>query len=392
MHQQFPQNSQSPHGLNQYNSAKKDGGAVVRETSTYLTDPQAQRICEIFAEGLDSGLGYARIMNFLERKGVKGSVVNRMRRALIEDGAALSETFARYGLLDPAARKLILVAEKQGTLPQAFRTQIPIYANRYKRKKHVLGACAEPTLLFYLSVFLLLPIMSNIDTIYKSRDGIGSAVGQVVLGPATMGMFAVLFLIGLGWAWLHTPVDFALRDAFASVWMRLPIISKASRLYSISLFARYLGSSLGSGMNIFDSIQLACEASNDPRLSARLEHVFASIEDGVSLSASLSLNKAIPDDIIEYIDLGEETGRMSEMLERGANAFEERSLEVFARTMTAFTYVLRFVLGFGVMGAVLFKMLGSLGGMFSDAMENTAVVPMFYLHCKLRAWLKSPEE
>jgi|GEM_PF-2090895 len=393
MYQQPPPNDPfNQNGMGQYQSARKDGGAVVQEATTYLTDPEAARICEIFAEGLDSGLGYTRILAFLERKGVKATVINRMRRALIEEGISLSEAFARYGILDPAARKLILVAERQGNLPDAFRTQIPIYNTRHERKKHVLGTCVEPVVLFYLSAFILLPLMSNITVIYTSRKGVVSAALEHVLGPAIFGLFAVMFLLGIGYAWLMTPVDFALRDAWSNIWMRMPVVSGASRLYASSLFARYLGSSIGSGMNIFDSIQLAVEASNDPRLNDRLPHALASLEDGVSLSDSLSLVTAIPEDIIEYIGLGEETGRMEEMLERAATIFEERALEAFDRQMKFFTNVLRVLLIFGVLGSVVFKMIGNLSKTFREAMDGAYVLPMLYLRYRFMATIERDEK
>lgn len=379
-----PFNQHNPNDMGQFQSARKDGGAVVQQGTTYLTDPEAMRICEIFAEGLDSGLGYTRILAFLERKGVKASVIQKMRRALIEEGVSLSEAFARYGVLDPAARKLVLVAERQGNLPEAFRTQIPIYKTRHERKKHVLGTCIEPVVLFYLSVFIMLPLVSNVTEIYGSKEGIAAAAMEHVLGPATFGIFMVLFLIGVGYAWLMTPVDFALRDAWASIWMRMPVVSGAARLYAASLFARYLGSSIGSGMNIFDSIQLAVEASNDPRLNDRLPHAFASLEDGVSLSGSLALITAIPEDIIEYVGLGEETGRMEEMLERAATMFEERALEAFDRQMKFTTNILRVVLIFGVLGSVILKMVGNLSSIFNEAMEGAWFLSAIWLHCKLR--------
>lgn len=319
--------------------------AIYRESSTYMTDPQAQKFCEVFAEGLDSGIGYARIMTFLERKGFDGEIINKLQRALLEDGMQLGAALARHGILDPAARKLVLVAEDQGTLPQAFRTQIPIYRNRFERKKHIAYSFIEPGLLAFLAFFILVPIILNIQKIFEAPGegmmGVLMAASKYVLPSFMIGLILVGIAVLCAWAWLNTPVEFGLREVAMRLWMRIPGLSEPSRLYAVSLFTRYLGASISGGMNIFDSVYLAAEASNDPRMLDAIDLVLASIEDGINLHQSLSLIKALPDDALDYIGLGEETGRMSEQLENCANIFEKRAREMFDRYMTAFTYSMR---------------------------------------------------
>jgi type IV pilus assembly protein PilC len=347
--------------------------AIIRESSTYMTDPQAQKFCEVFTEGLDSGIGYARILTFLERKGFEAGIISKLHRALLEDGMQLGAALARHGILDAAARKLVLVAEDQGTLPQAFRTQIPVYRNRYERKTHIVYSFVEPGILAFLAFFVLVPIIFNIKNIFES-DGEGmiavlAVAAKYVLPPFMVGLIFVGIAILAGWAWLNTPVEFGLREVAMRFWMRIPGLSEPSRLYAVSLFTRYLGASITGGMNIFDSVYLAAEASNDPRMLDAIDLVLASVEDGVNLHQSLSLIKALPDDALDYIGLGEETGRMSDQLENCANVFEKRAKEMFDRYMNAFTYALRLALIVVVLIAAFYAMSTSLMPMFTDAFK-----------------------
>jgi type IV pilus assembly protein PilC len=344
--------------------------AIYRETNTYMTDPQAQKFCEVFSEGLDSGIGYARILTFLERKGFEADVITKLHRALLEDGMQLGAALARHGILDPAARKLVLVAEDQGTLPQAFRTQIPVYRNRYERKKTIAFGFVEPSILAFLAFFILVPIIVNLRKIFES-DGEGLLATLAVVSKYVMPPFMIgLILIGIGvlcvWAWLNTPVEFGLREVVIRLWMRIPGLSEPSRLYAVSLFTRYLGASISGGMNIFDSIYLAAEASNDPRMLDAIDVVLASVEDGVNLHQSLSLMKALPDDALDYIGLGEETGRMSDQLENCANIFEKRSREMFERYMAAFTYMMRMFLIVVTLLAAFYAISSTLVPMFTE--------------------------
>ena len=182
-------------------------GPIVREGSTYMTDPQAEAFCRVFAESLQAGISYQRIMSFLERKGIKKSVTDRLRYALIDEGLMLGEAFAKYGILDPAARKLVLVAEEQGNMPEAFRTQMPFYRARYNRKREILAAFAEPILLVLLAFGCLLPVLTNVSVLAEAPS-VMSAAFKVMLGPLTATAFSLLFAIVAGVGWLNTPVEF----------------------------------------------------------------------------------------------------------------------------------------------------------------------------------------
>ncbi|MFB6351465.1 MAG: type II secretion system F family protein, partial [Bradymonadaceae bacterium] len=123
---------------------------VVRESRTYMTDPQAETLCQVFSEGLRSGVGYARIFEMLERNGLEAQTIDRMREAVLDRGDKLGEAFARHGILDPTARKLVLVAERQGTLPETFDHLGKSYGLRHDRKREFVFSMVEPMILVTL--------------------------------------------------------------------------------------------------------------------------------------------------------------------------------------------------------------------------------------------------
>ena len=328
-------------------------------SATHMTDLQAAQLCEVFAQGLDSGLNYARIMSFLERKGLGGPIASNLNRALLEDGLRISEAFARHGILDPTARKLIYVAEDQGTLPDVFKSQVPIYQLRHDRKARVLAAFAEPALIFLGGVGFLMPILTNLNRIRQASSPILAATGYMV--TPLLVCFVVLSGFGaLSYGWLKSPVDSSSRRALSSIWVRLPLVSRPSRLYAQAMFCRYLGLSIKSGMNIFDSIALSMEASNDARFLPYIPKVCAAIEDGLTLEDSLRIIPFIHPDVMDYVGLGEETGRMSDMLMEGATRMEQVANEMSQQLMGAFLFVFRLVLIFTVLGFALIK------GIFSE--------------------------
>lgn len=339
---------QPPHHTVQFQSAKRDGGAVVRQSSTYMTDPDAERFCEVFAEGLDSGLGYARILGFLDRKGLRANIVNRLREALLEEGCGLSEAFARYGLLDAPARKLVLVAEGQGMLPETLLEQAKIYRARYERKKKLIFGSIEAFVMALFAFAGLLPVIANLMKIFESRGNVFVEALKTMLGPMTFGMFALMTVLGAAYAWLNLPVDMALRETAQRMLLRIPVVSRPGRLFSYALFARYFYNSVRSGLNVQDSIYLAAESSNNPLIFRDIDRALDMIERGHSLEESLSTLRGLPDDLLDYIGMGEETGRLEEMLLKCMDVYEKRAEESFEHAMQATIYVLRIIMLIGI--------------------------------------------
>ena len=335
------------HSSSQFGSPH--ASAVVRERSTYMSDIDAQQFCIFFAEGLDSGLGYARVISFLERKGVKASVVHHLRRALLEQGQGLSEAFTRFGLLDASARRLVQVAESQGTLPELLRMQSHIYRDRYERKKDVALGAIEPMVMGVLAFGGVMPIFSNIMTLFESTNSVASDALRIMAGPLLACLFVfALYLLG-AYIWLSLPVDLAARDRAQRLMLSLPLISHSGRLFATSLFCRYFYCAVRSGMNMFDSIKMAAEACNDPRLASSIHTAQDLLQQGHSLEQSLAAVKPLSRDVVDYVGMGEETGRLEEMLQQCAEIFKERAEKASERAVKVVIYIFRLGVFVGVM-------------------------------------------
>ncbi len=327
---------------------------VTRVASTYLTDPQAAVICDTFAQGLDSGLSYAKVLSFLERKGLADEAMGRLRHGLMEEGLGLSDTFAKYGFLDESARKLLRVAEVQGEVPATFKAQAALYRQRFARKNEVLGAFYEPALLFFLAFGVAIPLLSNLVALSQATSMVQAALSLLVVPLALTLVVLVVGALAAA-AWLRLPVDFSWREVGFSVWMRLPVVSDPSRLNSVHLFCYYLATSLRSGMSIMDCLTLSVEACNDPRMGARVDRVLMALQEGHTLCEACATLPQLPSDVLDYLDLGEETGRLEEMLLQASKLYEERAQETFQKYMKGFSYLMRIGLMTVVFATLMFS-------------------------------------
>ncbi len=344
-------------------SQAPQGEGVVRESSTYMTDRDAEKFCQLFADGLRSGIGYARILDFMERQGLDAKMTAKLRVAVLEYGDRLGESFARFGILDAAARKLILVAEEQGALPETFKEQSRIYGTRYNRKKKVVFGLVEPALVFCLGVFYFRNVIGNIMEATFSNDTWG-VIGDLFVLSSIQSAIFFLFFGGCMYTWINLPVDSSFREAVGRLWFRVPVLSTPVRTQAVANFARYLRQSVRSGMDIFLSIDLAAEATNSPWFIDSVDEVFAVLEAGYPLDQAMRQMRGLPTDFADYIAIGEETGRLEENLDFLAERYDEKAVEAYARSLAAFVYMTRLlfivlILIFAVFGGVMDSFFGA---------------------------------
>jgi len=338
--------------------------AVVRELSTYMTDADSEKFCRLFADGLRSGIGYAKIFDFMERQKLDPKMTARLRIALLEYGDKLGEAFARFGLLDAPARKLVLVSEEQGALPDTFRAQARVYGDRLKRKKRVAYGMVEPAIVFCLGVFVFQNVLAGM---------VDMAVGDFWHGLKMIGLKSVLqstiffiFFGGIVYVWLNLPTESSFREAAGRIWFRIPFVSNATRLQATANLAQFFRQSIRSGMDVFQCVELAAEASNSPWYMESIDKVHGALEAGYPLDIAFRQFKALPDEFSDYVGIGEETGRLDENLLFLFERYDELAKEAFERSLVFTVYLFR--IGFIVaiiVGAIFGGLLDyAKGGLF----------------------------
>jgi type IV pilus assembly protein PilC len=269
----------------------------------------------------------------------------------------LGEAFARYGILDPASRKLVLVAEQQGKLPGTFRQLAQIYGNRHDRKKRFFYAMVEPAIIIVLGmIFARNLFMSELITnsLYVDTE---SAIRQFVTKSLIeTGLFACVCAI-IVLVSMNLPVEMGLRSLMQRITLRIPVIGESGSLYAVATFCRYVKQSLASGLTAYRALELAAEASNSPRVVSRIAKAQEHIADGGTIAQALFIIKAFPDEVIEAIDIGEESGHLEERLDQLAQRYDQLSLEAFERFIYATIYFMRIVIVVVVLAAIFMVIL-----------------------------------
>lgn len=124
----------------------------------------------------------------------------------------------------------------------------------------------------------------------------------------------------------------AFREKFDGWWLRLPLVGKLARGYNAARFAGTLAMLAGAGVPILKALQAAAETLNNRALRADALEALALVREGAPLASALAQKKRFPGLVAMFARLGEQTGRLPQMLERAAtqlgNEVQRRAMQM----------------------------------------------------------------
>lgn len=263
---------------------------------------------------LGSGIPVIRALNLIGGNmpwGLRGKIEGMAKS--IEHGSTFSEAMARAGRpFGTMQITFIKFGEETGCLDKVCGS-LAVHAEKEKNlQQNIIQSMLYPG--FVLMVALVMgPV---IEAIMKSG---GDWSAGVV--PALINL--VSFFLGAFGVWLVlTQLTAGLFDA---ILVHVPIVGMIVRNFALSRFARALSVGLTAGVPMMQTMSTAISVSGNAWLQNQLKDLPKVVSKGKGIAGGLSSCAAIPGTLKEMIAVGEESGRLPEMLEKTAVYFEEEA-------------------------------------------------------------------
>jgi type IV pilus assembly protein PilC len=105
--------------------------------------------------------------------------------------------------------------------------------------------------------------------------------------------------------------------------LKIPIMGDLVLKISVSRFARTFGTLVASGVPMMRSLEIIGETSGNSVLAEAINNARSSIREGQKISMPLAQSGLFPAMVTHMIDVGEETGRLSEMLTKVSDFYDQ---------------------------------------------------------------------
>src|SRR5664279_3574253 len=128
--------------------------------------------------------------------------------------------------------------------------------------------------------------------------------------------------------------DYAWRLAFDKFKLRLPVFGILLTKIAISRFSRNLGTLLAVGVPIMQALDIVGGTTGNAVIGEAMKDVAASVRDGQPMSAPLVKHPIFPAMVTQMLEVGEETGQVSAMLDKVAD-FYDHEVETTTESLTA---------------------------------------------------------
>jgi type IV pilus assembly protein PilC len=105
--------------------------------------------------------------------------------------------------------------------------------------------------------------------------------------------------------------------------LRMPLFGPLMRKTAISRFARTLGTLVTSGVPILQALNITRETAGNAAIALAIARVHDSVKEGESIVQPLEASRVFPPMVVSMVDVGEETGKLPEMLLKIADVYDD---------------------------------------------------------------------
>ncbi len=292
----------------------------------------------------------------------------------IEGGKSLSESFAKHPrVFNEVFISLIAAGELSGTLDDALKRIADQQEKDAAVAGKIKGALTYPLIVLVVigavMGFMLFTVVPQVEKLYEDLNKSLPWLTQVMVdGSNFLINFWWLVLIIAGIAtyffiqYLKTENGIKFGDTFK---LRVPLFGKMFQKLYMARFARTSQTLLSSGVSMLDTMKITSHAINNVLIEAAIDRAALKVQGGKALSVALEPEDVIAPLVPQMIKIGEQSGRIDEMMGRVAQVYEDELDEQIRTISTAIEPILMVVLAVvagGMVGAVLFPIYSLVGG------------------------------
>jgi type IV pilus assembly protein PilC len=261
----------------------------------------------------------------------------------LKTGKALSDSLYMYqNVFSELYVNMVRAGERSGKLGQALSEVLKYLQKRYELKKKISSAMLYPVFIFGFAILVLGFFVAVIIPQFKeSYSSFGGEIPEFTAGLlATADWFKENFIfVGIGLAVTVYLLRLYIRSekgrpVYEKFLFALPVAGSLYKMDLVSRFTRTLSVLLLNGITLVDALELVQGIVNNKTFEATIVDSIHNLTQGKSFTASLKQNPHIPTILVQMTAMGEESGRLAQLLDNLSD-FYEKEVDVSVEKLTS---------------------------------------------------------
>ncbi len=341
--------------------------------SRTVTRDQLLALTRELATLLQAGLPLDRALEILIGLAPTPPVASLLQgiRDDVRGGKALSQALdARREIFSRFYINIVRAGEAGGALGVVLQRLSDTMERNKELRETVKSALIYPSLLVLVAVVsvavLLVWVVPQFEATFAQA---GKALPIPTLVVVMLGKFmrnwwwAVAGGVFLLVMWLRRRSNNpAVRRARDERWLRLPLLGDLIRKVEMARFSRTLATLLANGVTLLSGIAIVKETMTNTVLAGALDGVIAKLREGKGFGRPLAETGLYPRLATQMVMVGEESGRLEEMLARVADIYDREVQAAIKRFLAVLEPALILSLAV-VIGGIVFSILMGVMGM-----------------------------
>ncbi len=310
-----------------------------------------------------AGLTLSESLHILQQQ--NKPAMERMTGAVlreIEGGSTFAKALQSQGkMFSQVYIQLVRAGETAGMLDTVLTRLADTMEKQREFNGKVRGALIYPFIVVIAMVIvafvMMIFVIPKLTQMYKDLGAQLPFLTQLLidLSDFFVHFWWLLVSIGIGGifvfrAWHSTEKG---RIAFDRFLLKIPILGLLRQKVILTEFCRTMSLLLSAGISVLQALEILTDAQDNMLYRNALATSTDQVEKGVPLSQTISKYDFFPPIVPQMIAVGEETGKVDEVLLKLSIYFESESEQAVRNLTAAFEPMIMIVLGFGVAILVL---------------------------------------
>lgn len=314
----------------------------------------------LIGAGLPLAMSLRTIIEQTQSKAMKTVVEDILIN--VESGKSLYEAFSKHSdVFNGVYLALIKAGEASGTLDIALKRLADQEEKDAMLLSKIRGALVYPMIILVVIIavlaFMLVAVVPQVRDLYEDMGEELPGLTNFLVGMA--GFFnnfwwlVLIIVVGAGIGmFFFVKRTTTGRKMMDTIKIRVPIFGKLFRKLYVSRFARTAEMMLATGVPMLDSITIAIGATNNVVVEEEYSKALDPIKGGKPLSEALESRDYMLPLVPQMASIGEESGKIDEMLGKAAQVYENELDEQVNAISTMVEPILMVIMA-GLIGVVI---------------------------------------
>lgn len=299
----------------------------------------------------------------------------------VQEGNQLGNSFEKFpNVFSDVYVNMVKAGEAGGILDDILKRLANQVEKEASIRKKIKSAMTYPAVIMGVTVIgffgIMIFIIPKIGAILKDLGGENAELPvytrlMLDVSSFTQRYFVIIaaMLALVGWLvrrYINTPAG---KFQFHALLLKIPVVGTIITKVAVARFARTFASLMSAGVGVLDALEVTGGAIGNKVIEKELLQAAQAVKNGKQLSQELAKSPHFPPIVSQMLAVGEETGKVDEILVKVADFYEEEVSAVIDASSSLIEPIMIIVLG-GVVGLIAASVMGPIASLSKNIQSN----------------------